>query len=136
MSRGFDMQPDRTDELGRDMFLAEQLSALDPASQDANYWLRFRSRVMSDAARSLAQRRILADLTVADVVTSWARTIVPTAALAAALAGIVLVRSGTMDLSPAPVAEVIVPVTEVGPLPRLLAPESAMGFAALVTDAF
>jgi hypothetical protein len=83
-----------TDELGQDAELSQALSLLDPATSDPKYWLRFRTWVMSGAVRELARRRMLARLTVGDVVHSWARTLVPTALLAAVLAGIVLWRSG------------------------------------------
>jgi hypothetical protein len=82
------------DGVGRDMELAEALASLDPASQDPNYWLRFRSWVMSGAAAELARRRLMAQLTIGDVVQSWARTLVPTAVLTAAIAGLMLMRGG------------------------------------------
>ncbi len=81
-----------TDELGRDIEIAQALSLMDPASWDPNYWMRFRTWVMSGAARELARRRRAARLTVGDVVQSWARALVPTALLAAALAGLLLWR--------------------------------------------
>ena len=68
------------------MFAAAALAVLDPASHDPNYWFRFRSWVMSGAARELSRRRLVARLTVGDVLESWARALVPTAALVAALA--------------------------------------------------
>ena len=79
---------DGTDELGRDMELAEALTVIDPASQDPNYWLRFRTWVMSNAARELARRRLIVQLTVGDVMEAWARALVPAAMLAAMLAGL------------------------------------------------
>ena len=45
------------EDLGEDMVLVEALRSLDPATGDANYWLRFRNWVMSDAAAELARRR-------------------------------------------------------------------------------
>ena len=123
MNLGFQQEPERTDELGRDMLLAEQLAALDPATEDPNYWFRFHAGVMSKAARSLAQRRVIAELTVADVVASWGRTIVPTAALAAALAGIILLRSGVAG--PVPEAPVTPVGAEVEAADELLLPPSA-----------
>ena len=123
MNFGFQQEPERTDELGRDMLLAEQLAALDPATEDPNYWFRFHAGVMSNAARSLAQRRLIAELTIADVVASWGRTIVPTAALAAALAGIILLRSGVAG--PVPDAPVTPVGAEVEAADELLLPPSA-----------
>ncbi len=131
---GFDFQagPERTDELGRDIMLAERLALLDPATEDPNYWLRFRDRVLTDAARALAQRRLLVRLTVPDVVASWGRAIVPTAALAAALAGVILFRAGAREVRTTPVA----PVAEVEAVPVTLAPAAAASFVAMVPEAF
>lgn len=84
---------DETEALGRDPELAQALSALDPASDDPNYWLRFHWWVMSNAARELARRRLEVRLTVGDVLEDWARALVPTAALVAVLAGLLLLRS-------------------------------------------
>ena len=86
-----------SDELGRDLSLAQALETLDPVSQDPNYWLWFHSWVMTDAARELSRRRLLAELTVGDVLTSWARTVVPTALLVAGLAAIILGRSDVVS---------------------------------------
>ena len=131
MNFGLQQEPEHIDELGRDLVLAERLAALDPASEDPNYWLRFRERVMTDAARALAQRRLMAEITVADVLASWGRAIVPTAALAAALAGILLVRGGgdTVTVEASASAQVeAVPVT--------LAPSSAASFVATLPEGF
>lgn len=98
MNDRFSVARGRTDELGRDLVIAEALEELDPASRDPNYWFRFRGWVMADAARELARRRLMAELTVGDVLTSWGRAVVPTALLAAALAGIALLRAGEVPV--------------------------------------
>jgi len=131
MNFGLQQEPEHIDELGRDLVLAEHLALLDPASEDPNYWLRFRERVMTDAARALSQRRLMAEITVADVMASWGRTIVPTAALAAALAGILLVRAGG-DTTTAEVST----VAQVEPVPVTLAPSSAASFVATLPEGF
>lgn len=77
---------------GRDLELESALSALDPASRDPNYWYRFRWWVMSGAGMELARRRRDVRLTVGDVLESWARALVPTAALVAALASLLLMH--------------------------------------------
>lgn len=82
-----------TEDAGRDPELAVALSMLDPAGRDPNYWLRFRWWVMSGAARELARRRRDVRLTVGDVLESWARALLPTAALVAALAGMLVLSS-------------------------------------------
>ncbi|MDE0899507.1 MAG: hypothetical protein OSA81_10850 [Longimicrobiales bacterium] len=94
MNRTFDRSSGSPAELGRDMVLAEALASLDPATKDPNYWLLFRGWVMTGAAGELARRRVMAELTVSDVLTSWSRTVVPTALLAAAIAGIMLLQAG------------------------------------------
>jgi hypothetical protein len=91
------------DELGRDVELAEALSVLDPARGDPNYWLRFRSWVMGAAARELAHRRLMAQLTVGDVMRSWARAVVPTALATAIFAGLLLIRGSVLS-APLPVS--------------------------------
>ena len=78
---------------GVDVRLSKAMQSLDPATDDPNYWFRFRSWVMTGAARELARRRLIAPVTVGDVMTSWARMVVPTAVLAAALAGVLLIRA-------------------------------------------
>jgi hypothetical protein len=90
------------DELGRDMELAEALSVLDPARGDPNYWLRFRSWVMGAAARELGRRRLMSQLTVGDVVSLWARAVVPTAVATALLAGLLLIRGSSLS-APLPI---------------------------------
>ena len=81
-----------SDELGRDMELASALELLDPERSDPGYWMRFRSRVMRLAGPELARRRLMGEPSLPDVVMSWSRAVVPAAMLAAALAGIVLLR--------------------------------------------
>lgn len=114
---------DATEDLGRDPELAAALAALDPSSRDPNYWLRFRSWVMSSAARELSRRRLVARLTVGDVLESWARALVPTAALVAALAGLLLLRSNDPvgNLPPIGVEELLVSEIEGSTIPARIA---------------
>ena len=123
---------DYADELGSDEELAQALGLLEPAQRDPSYWLRFRSWVLSNAAAELARRRLMHELTVADVMTSWARAVVPTAVLAAALAGLLLVRAADVP-SPQPVSveELLVSEVEGETIPAALAPETngAVAFA-------
>jgi len=118
------------DELGRDMELAEALSVLDPARGDPNYWLRFRSWVMGAAARELARRRLLAQLTVGDVMQSWARTVLPTAVATALLAGILLIRGSALTAPlPIGVEELLVSEIEGETIPMMLEAEEADPFS-------
>lgn len=91
--------PDESsDELDRDKVVTEALASLDPANLEPNYWFRFHGRVMARARSELAHRRMLADLTIGDVMASWSRTLVPTAVLAAAVAVLLLARAGSGPL--------------------------------------
>ncbi len=125
--------PELMDELGRDMEVASWLEAVDPASTDPNYWLRFQSWVLKKAAPELARRRLMRELTMGDVLSSWARIVIPTAVLAAALAGMLLFRGHAAPV-PAPmgVEEVLVAEVEGATIPVTLAslePGSAVAFA-------
>jgi hypothetical protein len=123
-----------TDELGRDIELARALAMIDPASGDPNYWLRFRSWVLSGASRELARRRMMAQLTVGDVVGSWARTLVPTALLAAVLAGVVLWRTGTP--LPVSVEELLVSEIRGQTIPAMASPVRAADAVTFAAEAF
>lgn len=124
-------------DFGPDPALAEAFAALDPAADDPNYWLRFRGWVVGSAARELARRRLITQLTVGDVMSSWARTLVPTAVLAAALAGILLVRSAESP-APPPLALEELLVTEIPgeTVPVLLAPNGTEGVVAFAAEIF
>jgi len=84
------------DELGRDMELASAMELLDPGRADSTYWMRFRAKVLRRAAPELARRRLMAEVSLPDVVMSWARAIVPAAVIAAAMAGLLLLHDHTM----------------------------------------
>lgn len=77
---------------GRDLEVESFLRRLDPATSDPHYWFRFQSWVLKNAGPELARRRLMAELTVGDVLSAWARTLLPVAAVAAALAGLFLLR--------------------------------------------
>ncbi len=74
-----------------------ELRSLDPGQDDPGYWHRFHSEVMAAAEMELARRRV-ASLSVSGVLLSWSRAVVPAAAVAALVAGVLL-------LPPAPVPE-------------------------------
>lgn len=76
------------------------LRALDPERIEPGYWARIHRRIMEAAAPELARRRSLRDVTLDEVMFSWARTVVPTALLAAAVAGLILLQ----DTRPEPMA--------------------------------
>ena len=114
------------DDPGPDFELAEALAFLDPASSDPTYWLRFRAGVMGSAARELAQRRLLAQLTVTDVMRSWARAVVPTALATAILAGALLIRGGAAStVSPVGLEELLVSEIDGETIPVMLDAEEA-----------
>jgi hypothetical protein len=109
---------DLEEEVGADAELSSALASLDPASRDPNYWLRFRWWVMSAAGPELARRRREGLLTIGEVVESWARALVPTAALVAALAGLLLLRSeAAVDWPPIGVEEVLLSEVEGNTIP-------------------
>lgn len=126
------------DELGRDIELASALQFVDPATDDPNYWLRFRAWVMESAASELARRRLMADLTMGDVVTSWARAVVPTALAAAVVAGLVLLRGTGITVTPVPVGveELLVVDLEEEAIPSALAADEATAFVAFAAERF
>lgn len=103
---------ERDDEEAVDPRLRRFLGALDPAAADEGYWPRFHQAVLRRSAGELARRRALADLSVTELVSSWARAVVPTALLAAAVAGLLL-----LDLPSAtpwdPASETILGVEDV-----------------------
>jgi anti-sigma factor RsiW len=74
----------------RDLEERLPLESLDPASKDPGFWLRFHGRVMGDAESELARRRMMGEISVADVVFAWRRALVPMVLLAAAMAGILI----------------------------------------------
>ena len=123
---------DHVGEFDHDEALAQTLGLLDPAQQDPNYWFRFRSWVLSNAAAELARRRLMHELTVADVMSSWARGVVSTAALAAGLAALLLIRGPDAPApQPVDVEELIVSEVEGETMPSLVPPETngAVAFA-------
>ena len=134
-----DKANDRSDyagEMGQDDVLAQALGLLDPAHEDPNYWFRFRSWVLSNATAELARRRLMHELTVADVMSSWARGVVSTAALAAALAGLLLVRGpGAPPPQPVGVEELVVSDIEGEAIPTLLGAETS-GAVAFASEIF
>jgi hypothetical protein len=122
------------DDLGRDRDLAEALFHLDPASQDPRYWLRFRTWVMNGATLELARRRMVAQMTVGDVVHSWARALVPTALLAAVLAGILLWRVGSVP--PMTVEELLISEIQGETIPMMASPSRSFEAVTFASEAF
>jgi hypothetical protein len=115
-------------DVGREPELSAALAVFDPASSDPNYWQRFGWWVMSAATAELSRRRREVRLTVVDVVESWARALVPTAALVAALAGLLMTRSEPAgDWPPSGVEELLLSEVEGTTIPLDV---SAMTFAA------
>lgn len=125
-----------SDELGRDPELARALEWLDPASRDAHYWLRFRSRVVEDAAPQLARRRMMADLTVGEVMSAWARMVVPTAMIAAA-AALAMVRTVEPEVpARVTVEDLLVVDLEDASIPAALAEDVDLRQVALAGESF
>lgn len=87
------MEETMTDDMGVDMELRAALRLLDPGHDDGDYWSRFGDLVARSVAPELERRQRLAAMSVGDVLAGWARTLVPTAMLAAAIAGVALMRA-------------------------------------------
>lgn len=98
------------------------LDALDPVSGDPGYWGRFQDRVMLAAAPGLARRRARGQVpTVMELVLSWGRMLVPSALVAATVAGIFISpRASAEALAPLGVEEMLQTLV-VDPVPSLLA---------------
>lgn len=137
MSHERKVQDSATDELGRDMAVAELLGRLSPEVGDPSYWMRFKTRVMRGASGELARRRLMADVTVGDVLMSWARGVVPAAVLAAALAGLMLVHAHvTPAAAPARVEELLVAGMESETIPATLSRAETGTQIAFATERF
>jgi hypothetical protein len=76
-----------------DAAVQRTLGVLDPARSNPGYWAEFRRSAMLAAGSELARRRRLATVTVSDVVFSWSRALLPTAAMAAAVALLMVIRA-------------------------------------------
>ena len=68
------------------------LTVLDPGLDDPGYWPRFLSVVMSRATDELSRRRLAAEVGVGDFLESWSLTVIRAALIAAAIAGVLLLR--------------------------------------------
>ncbi len=110
--------------------ISRALAAVDPASMDPNYWFRFGAWIVENATPELARRRLAAELTVGDVMTSWARVVMPTAILAAALAALMLLRGESIPTQPLGVEELLVAEVDGQTIPAALDAPSALAFAA------
>ncbi|HSM61773.1 MAG TPA: hypothetical protein VK849_13285 [Longimicrobiales bacterium] len=125
------------DEVGRDMELAELLAGLDPATADPSYWLRFRSWVLTRASGELARRRLMQDLTMADVLASWSRAVVPAAMVAAVLAAVALTRTaGVQRPAQVGIEELLVAGLEDDAIPTALARDEASGSPVFASETF
>ncbi len=105
---------------------AYDLGTLDPGRLDSTYWARFRFRVVTKAAAELARRREMADITVLELAQSWARVLVPAAAVAAAVGALLLSQGrASGPLAVAGPEEVLTQELEDRTLPDFMALEEA-----------
>lgn len=97
------------------------LAFLDPQSGDPGYWERFKHQVLVLAGPELARRRAVRPVTVSDVVMGWRNALVPTALLAAAVAGLLLMQGRPLvQTAPIGVEELLVSGLE-EPIPAMFA---------------
>lgn len=122
------------DEELRDPAVASALTVLDPATRDPGFWMRFQDRVMQGAGPELARRRLMADLTVGDVLAGWARALVPTAVLAAAVATLVLLKDA--PAVPATVEDLLTAGIQTQTIPEALAEGEAAASVAFAAERF
>jgi len=85
---------------------------------------------MAAAQRELSRRRLMAQMTVGDVVQSWARTLLPTALVAALFAGLLLIRESSLNAPlPMGVEELLVSEIQGETIPMMLEAEEAQTVA-------
>lgn len=86
-----------------------RLRALDPGFDDPGYWTEFRRTVMERARIELARRREMVRMTVADVLSAWSRSLIPTALAAAGIVTFTIVseRGVEQDLPPLALEEIL-----------------------------
>ncbi len=135
MSRTWTTPGGSDDEEARDLGLASALDFLDPASRDPGFWMRFQARVLQGAGPELARRRLMADLTVGDVLTGWARALVPTAMLAAAVAALILIRMAPAA-PPATLEDLLTAGIETLTIPEALDESAAAASVAFAAERF
>ena len=128
--------------------LAAAFHKIDPARTDPTYWERFSRVVLTRALPELSRRGCDLPLSLSDVVSSWARTLLPTAAAAAAIGIFLISRSPVPDseigqasvLGPViGVEELLISEIEGDPIPALLASdlnERVVGAVTFASDAF
>ena len=94
--------------------------------------------MLSEAGPELTRRRSARRLTVADVLSGWARTVVPTALAAAAIAGVVLLRATPPMAGPEAlgVEELLVIDLDGLTIPSVLAPDSPVNSASFLSEIF
>ncbi len=126
-----------TEPLDVDMEIHGALRTFDPALNDPGYWSRFGDVVLAGAAQELGRRRALASMTVSEVLVGWARTLVPTALLAAAVAGLVLMK-GTAPAGPMPlgIEELLVSELEGLTIPQISSPDAPGNPLTLTAEIF
>lgn len=131
---------DRRGGEGVDPRLYEILTVLDPSVRDPGYWTRFQETVVRRASAELGRRRALVELSVSELVNSWARAVVPTALIAAAAAGILLAQPGAMTpgeaAAPLTIEEALAEGIEGESGPTLLSEELAGEFVLAASEGY
>lgn len=94
----------------RRRWLASAFAAVDPGGADPHYWARFHRTVLQRSLPELVRRRRESTLSLSEVVSSWARTLLPAAAAAAAVGAILISRSPAEETR---TGQSFIPVAEV-----------------------
>lgn len=122
-----------------DPVVSAALESWDPQARDPGYWMRFQARTVALAGPELARRRLMASLTIGDVLAGWARALVPAAAVAAGVAVAVLLRSAdaSRDLTAASTVEELL-VADMGreTIPETLSRDETGAWAAFAGERF
>jgi hypothetical protein len=103
-----------------DSTVSRALQALDPARLDPTYWFRLHQRIVMGARSELDRRRMLAGVTVEEVVVSWGRAVVPGALLAAAVAALLLLRTPVAPVAMLSVEDLLAQASGSDPIPAAL----------------
>lgn len=124
------------DDERRDPQVGSWLSELDPGRDDATYWMRFHRDALAASQFELARRQRASELTVAGVVSSWSRALVPVALAAAAAAGIMLAQPDMDVTDPPMLVEDVLSMGLVEPMPAVFGEDEEDDLLLLASEVY